>query len=360
MSSPVKSVTLRQVPRVVVPNAPSNYGAKALPSTTVLKRPQQIRRVIDTVATNPSAHPILQAVASTSSSTIAPSTSTQMGVLVPEIGIDGDKLDESGSSVSEGLSDEKIPAPVKPIATITPPESVISNGVRRTTRVRKVLNPSLISDAFVPADVKPRRKPNVQMGDITYSGMSATALRALTTSNTVRNQKYLAAKLETEIIRREGDRPESPVVKIKTVLQREQEEKKRRRKERAARRARSGGNVGHLDDKDGHSDKDTENESDWDDQSASPSPKRHKRGPGDEEEYKTPVGKLKRLKLVDDDAKEESVENERRVKWDRGLFTTMSLDQVKLGTRRPPMEDIIIKGCLAPAAKVRLSSHFRS
>ncbi|KAG6897796.1 hypothetical protein C0992_010872 [Termitomyces sp. T32_za158] len=353
MPPPVKSrpaVTLRQVPRVLVPNPTSNSGAKALPSITVPKKPQQLRRVIDKppdVATHPSAHPVVQPVTSTSSS--APSTQT--GALVPEVEIDGVKSDEIGTFVSEGPSGENILAPVELIDTVAPPEPVIPNGVRRTTRVRKVLNPSLISDALVPADVKPRRKPSSQTGDTTFYGMSATALRALTTSNTVRNQRYLAAKLETEIIRREGDRPESPAVKIKTVLQREQEEKKRRRKERAVRRGRSGETGGNFDDKDRHSDKDTENESDWDDQSASPSPKRHKRGPGDEEEYKTPVRKLGRLKLVDDDDKEESVENERRVKWDRGLFTTISLDQVKLGTRRPPMENIIIKGCLAPAAK---------
>ncbi|KAG6877705.1 hypothetical protein C0993_004800 [Termitomyces sp. T159_Od127] len=348
MSSPVKSrstVTLRQVPRVLVPNATSNPGAT---SVTVLKKPQQLRRVIDKppdVAVKPSAHSISQAVTPISSSALAPTT--QIGAIAS----DEVKSDYSGISVPEESSGEKISAPVETIGIDEPPEPVIPNGVRRTTRVRKVLNPSLISDAFGPAEVKPRRKPASQTGDITYSGMSATALRALTTSNTVKNQRYLAAKLETEIIRKEGDRPESPIIKIKTVLQREQEEKKRKRKERAIRRARSGGNIGHLNDKDRHSDRDTENESDWDDQSSSPSPKKHQRGPGDEEEYKTPVRKLKRLKLVDDDDKEESVENERRVKWDRGLFTTISLDQVKLGTRRPPMEDIVVKGCLAPAAK---------
>ncbi|KAG6890713.1 hypothetical protein C0995_005086 [Termitomyces sp. Mi166 len=359
--SPVKpraAVTLRQVPRVLAPNIVSNPEARALSSTSVLKKiPQQIRRVFDKpldVTTNPPpVKPISPTVASTLSLGIVPQ---RMGASIPEIEIDGVKSDEKGISVPEESSGDKTSALVEPIDIPAPPEPAIPNGVRRTTRTRKVLNPSLISDGLVSADMKPRRKPSAQTnaqgpGDITYSGMSATALRALTTSNTARNQRYLAAKLETEIIRKEGDRPESPAVKMKTVLQREQEERNRQRKERAAKRGRPGGErLGHLNE-DRHSDRDTENESDWDDRSFSPSPKRHKRGPGDEEEYKTPVRKLKRLKLVDDDDKEESVENERRVKWDRGLFTTISLDQVKLGTRRPPKENIAIKGCLAPAAK---------
>ncbi|KAG5353930.1 hypothetical protein C0989_011418 [Termitomyces sp. Mn162] len=356
--SPAKhrpAVTLRQVPRVLVPNTASNPGARALPSINVLKKSQQIRLVIDKsldVTTNPPVNSISQTASTTSSSGIAPQI--QPGASVPELELDQVKLNEKDFSVPEEPESERISAPVVPIDIIKASEPFISN-VRRTARVRKVLNPSLISDAYVPAEVKPRRKASAQAnvrGDTTYSGMSATALRALTTSNTVRNQRYLAAKLETEIIRKEGDRPESPAVKMKTVLQREQEEKNRQRKDRAAKRARlSGESAGHLNDEDRHNNRDTENESDWDYQSASPSPKTHKRGSGDEEEYRTPVRKLKRLKLVDDDGREESVENERRVKWDRGLFTTISLDQVKLGTRRPPRENIVTKGCLAPAAK---------
>jgi len=44
-------------------------------------------------------------------------------------------------------------------------------------------------------------------------------------------------------------------------------------------------------------------------------------------------------------------ETERRVKWDRGLFTSVYLDEVKLGTRQPLKENRSLKGILAPTAK---------
>ncbi|KAG6911512.1 hypothetical protein DXG01_014586 [Tephrocybe rancida] len=355
-SSPVKPrppVILRQVPRVVIPSAPSTSKASVLPSIATQKKlPQQIRRVIDKpgdVEAGPSTRPNLQ----------VPSGRAQReALLVPEIevlNVDGTDSDDKEMSTPEKPSNKKILSPSPdPIAEMAAPPDVVPDGVRRTTRIRKVLNPSLMSDAFGIPDTKGRRKPSAQTNarsDGSYSGMSATALRALTTSNTVRNQRYLAAKLETEVIRKEGDRPESPAVKIKTVSQREQDEKGRQRKDRAARRARlSGEGVESLGDEDGRSDGDTGDDSDWDDMSRSPTPKRHKRGPGEEEDYKTPLRKLRKLKLGDDDT-EESTEFERRVKWDRGLFTTIYLDQVKLGTRRPPKENIATKGCLAPTAK---------
>ena len=71
-----------------------------------------------------------------------------------------------------------------------------------------------------------------------YSEMSATALKQLTMTNTVRNQHYLSARLETEVIKKDGARPESPMVKIKTIAQRQLEEQTEQRTERAKRRAR--------------------------------------------------------------------------------------------------------------------------
>ncbi|KAG6866899.1 hypothetical protein C0991_003814 [Blastosporella zonata] len=348
-TSPVKPrpqvMMLRQVPRVVIPTAPYISKPSSLFAVGIQNKPQQIRRVIDKpldLGAGPSTQPTLSAP-------------QQKALLVPEIevlDVDAVGSDDQESTMGEidnkTLSPSPSPSPSPdPIADIiAPPE----DGVRRTTRVRKVLNPSLMTDAFGSSDVKQRRKPNAQsnLRNVSYSGMSATALRALTTSNTVRNQRYAAAKLKTQVIKREGDRPESPAVKIKTVSQREQDEKGRERKRRAARRARlSGEGVGKLSDEDGRSNSGSEDESDW----SSPPPERHKRGPGDEEDYKTPVRRFKRLKLGDGNDTEESAENERRVKWDRGLFTTIYLDQVKLGTRRPPKENIATKGCLAPTAK---------
>jgi len=40
-----------------------------------------------------------------------------------------------------------------------------------------------------------------------------------------------------------------------------------------------------------------------------------------------------------------------RVKWDRGLFTTVYIDEVKLGTRETLKENRSLKGILAPTAK---------
>jgi hypothetical protein len=182
--------------------------------------------------------------------------------------------------------------------------------------------------------------------------MSAVALKALTSSNTLRNQRYLAAKLETEVVRKPGARPESPAVKIKPTLQRQRDVKGKERKERADRRARRGdGRIGE-----GQSDTDRQSDigdssaadfdSDWDDQSSSPLRKRHKRAPGDEEDYETPL----RTRVREEDDAEAA--EKRRVKWDRGLFTTIYLDEVTVGARRPPKENIATKGCLAATAKV--------
>jgi len=65
--------------------------------------------------------------------------------------------------------------------------------------------------------------------------MSAVALKALTFSNTTKNQQYFA-QVETEVIRKLGARPESPTTKVRTIMERQREEKGKERKERAARR----------------------------------------------------------------------------------------------------------------------------
>ncbi|TRM59348.1 hypothetical protein BD626DRAFT_409067 [Schizophyllum amplum] len=86
---------------------------------------------------------------------------------------------------------------------------------------------------------------------------------------------------------------------------------------------------------------------DWDEET---DPTRHRRGPGDEEDYQTPV-KIGRLRL--DEGSEEEVEKARRVKWDRGLQTARILDEI---LPHPPkastMPDRSLKrGCLTAAAK---------
>jgi len=325
-----------------------------LPSVAVLaKKPlQQIRRVVDKP-------PTAQFGQQAQPSQPAPQDSESEH---PDTESVGNYSKETGGHEVTSIDDAMPSSPEPQVVDISSPPpriltSIPPDGVRRTTRIRKSVNPTNTADVFGSSDgraLPSRRNANSQTTarlDQTFSGMSATALKALTTSNTVRNQRYLAAKLETEVIRKEGARPESPVVKIRTISQREQDERGKQRKERAERRARrSEDRIENQTEADGRSEGDSDSASDSDDQNSSPTPKRHKRGPGDEDDYQTPMRKLKRLKLEDDDGND-SRENERRVKWDRGLFTTIYLDEVKLGTRRPPKENIATKGCLAPTAK---------
>lgn len=224
---------------------------------------------------------------------------------------------------------------------------------RRTTRSRRTaVNEG--SSRPLPS----RRKPASSRSDDVFSGMSITALKDLTTSNTTRNQQYLFAKLETELIRKEGVRPESPVMKIRTIVQRQTEEKLKERAERANRRARR--SDGDMASSDIEGSSDVGYSSPCEDRSGENSqkpPTKHQRGPGDEEDYETPE-KLDQHKktMLFVEADNQGGGPERRVKWDRGLFTTVYLDEVKLGTRQPLKENRSLKSILAPTAKVCYST----
>ncbi|KAJ7273693.1 hypothetical protein B0H12DRAFT_1043535 [Mycena haematopus] len=225
------------------------------------------------------------------------------------------------------------------------------SAVRRTTRLRKSVFPASVGP---PQPLPTRRKVSSQQlpsGSGVFAGMTAVALKALTSSNTTKNQKYLAAKLETEVIRKVGARPESPGVKIRTIAQREQDEKGTRRKQRAARRARRTDDG--LSENDGMSDAGDESPMDTDMDS---SPLRHRRGPGDEEEYETPkVNGAKRGRA--DSLSEDKQAEKKRVKWHRGLSTAVFLDEVEPRPKARPKENVVKKGCLAPTAKaIRLDS----
>ncbi|KAJ7709927.1 hypothetical protein B0H17DRAFT_1324739 [Mycena rosella] len=225
-----------------------------------------------------------------------------------------------------------------------PPEL---GSVRRTTRLRKSVFPASAGPPQ-PQPLPTRRKVSRQEPPSSgaFAGMTAVALKALTSSNTTKNQKYLAAKLETEVVRKEGARPESPAVKIRTIAQREQEEKSTSRKARAARRARRSD--------DGFSETDDAGDSSMldiysDDMGSSPV-RRHTRGPGDEEDYESPGRPVKRARSgsVSDDERQAE---KKRVKWHRGLSTVVFLDEVEPGTKARPKENLFKKGCLAPTAK---------
>lgn len=270
------------------------------------------------------------------------------------------------SPVSPGSS----PAPNPSPELTDPAEESLS--VRRTTRTRKPVQ-TFASDVFPArsADLRPhpqpqlpqpqpRRKAPVAFQDSgPFSNMSAVALRALTTSNTVKNQRYLAALLRTEVIRKEGVRPESPVMKVKTIAQRQKADVGKQRKERAERRAKSKANGSReQSDTEGHSDVGYSSMVEMDDSNdedeLDSSPIRHRRGPGDEEDYVTPKRPSKRLR-VEGEGRENDAEK-KRVQWDRGLSTAVFLDELVPRANARPTADIIKKGCLTPAAKVKLSS----
>lgn len=244
--------------------------------------------------------------------------------------------------------------PLSPVSELAPlPGGIIHEptNTRRATRVRKPAQTQPGTDVFSSdpyatsstARSLQRRRMNASQTshsavDDVFSGMSMTALKALTVNNTVRNQHYFVANLETEVVRKEGARPESPAVKIKTIVQRQQEEKVRQREERAARRARRQGADEEENASDAGYDSPTFANGAFD--TLPEIVIKHRRGAGDEEDYKTPQKRA------------QGEVDGKRVKWDRGLFTEVFLDEVVFGVKAPPKENITTKGCLTPAAKV--------
>ena len=254
-------------------------------------------------------------------------------------------MEDCPSLLQDALEPQSKLEPIIPDKTSTSDAS----SLRRITRSRR----TAVSEGSSRPRPTRRKPPSSQMDDV-FSGMSITALKDLTTSNTARNQQYLIAKLETEVVRREGVRPESPAVKIRTIFQRQTEDRSKERAERAVRRARK--SDGDLTSSDIEGSSDVGYSSPCEDRSAESSHRpltKHRRGPGDEEDYETPE-RLDRHKTTKSsvEADDEDGEPERRVKWDRGLFTSVYLDEVKLGTRQPLKENRSLKGILAPTAKV--------
>jgi hypothetical protein len=181
--------------------------------------------------------------------------------------------------------------------------------------------------------------------------MSALALKVLTTSNTAKNQENLVAVLETEVVRKPGNRPGSPTTGVKSIEEKRKLEQGQGRKERAERRARR---SSELDD------------SSWtsEDEESLPlgpdgQPLRHRRGAGDEEDYESPERAERPEKKARIDEAAESGEDigAKTVRWDRGLFTTVYFDDLPLQSPacdkpQTPAKDV--RGALAGSAKVTL------
>lgn len=187
-----------------------------------------------------------------------------------------------------------------------------------------------------PSRPPPKKRPPPDSSG--FAGLTITALKNLTTDNTTKNQKVVSL-LETEIVKKEGKRPESPAVKLRTIAEKANEEKAKQREERAQRRAKrsDSGEVESVDVNGlslGGGD-------------------RHRRGAGEEEDYESPERPTRPLKRLKADGSEEvEIEiKERRVQWDRLLFTATFIDDIPEKPLQPP-ERKLGKGCLSQAAKV--------
>lgn len=240
-----------------------------------------------------------------------------------------------------------------------------TNGLRRTSRRRKSAQST--SDVFGPVtstststrQSQPRYKSVLPPDNSAFSGMSALALKTLTATNTVRNQKQVS-ELQLEVILKEGKRPESPTTKVRTTLDKQKEEKALQRQERAARRARKAAKAGEGDESDAAGEDPDASFMSMDEEPVQLS--KHTRGAGEDEDYETPERPerpLKRGRFEEgghgDDAGLSNGEDrlEKRVKWDRGLAKTFFLTGTPPNPRRPPKEELTKKGCLATKAKVR-------
>ena len=214
--------------------------------------------------------------------------------------------------------------------------------VRRTTRGRGGPSALLEAATFGATSISPSRPPprkRLPPDSSGFAGLSITALKNLTTDNTTKNQKVLSL-LETEIVKKEGKRPESPAVKLRTIAEKANEEKAKKREERAQRRAK-------------RSDSGEAEPLDANDQPLGEGG-RHRRGAGEEEDYESPerpVQSLKRRKADGSEEVETVMIKERRVQWDRLLFSTVFIDDIPDKPLQPP-EQKLGKGCLSQAAKV--------
>jgi hypothetical protein len=183
--------------------------------------------------------------------------------------------------------------------------------------------------------------------------MSAVALRALTTSNTAKNQENLVAVLETEVVRKPGKRPDSPTTGVKSIEEKRKLEQGQGRKERAERRARRSSELS-LDDSSLTSEDEESLPLGPDGQ-----PVRHRRGAGDEEDYESPerAGRPEKKARIGEATESGEEAGAKTVRWDRGLFTTVYFDDLPLQSQahdkpQTPAKDV--RGALAGSAKVTL------
>lgn len=260
----------------------------------------------------------------------------------------------------EELADSSAPRSDTPVPIESGPE------LRRTTRIRKPSGPDALGMPSVSTSANRRdttlltRTTSMiqQGGTMSSKGVSRSTtrtgimqpdrlplnprqLQALTDANTLRNQTYLA-DLQRKVVRQHGPRPPSPSSKVRTMNEKSKEERAKEREARAERRRRRGlgSNIS------------ASSEGDYGDPPSSPTPDqqaieslppaKHARGPGDEEDYETPVRHPK--PSVSDPSKVAKT-----VKWDRGLARTISewaTTQLSQDAHERAKSEPVGKGCL--------------
>ncbi|KAL5529175.1 hypothetical protein ACEPAG_5149 [Sanghuangporus baumii] len=199
-------------------------------------------------------------------------------------------------------------------------------GSRRSSRARRVPSTDVsakVSAANVPGQRNsrgkpgpPRRRGSTLPPNLLFSS-NGLALKTLTNNNTTRNQNY-HAQLEMHIVRKAGEqRPESPTMKLRTITEKQKEDQDKMRAERARRR-RGESDASELEGR------------------AGAQSSKHRRGPGDEEDYETPV---------------RPNDGRKAVKWDRGLEVSVFLDEIEVHPKKYRAQEGAScprKGCLVP------------
>ncbi|KAH8099493.1 hypothetical protein BXZ70DRAFT_1008903 [Cristinia sonorae] len=257
-----------------------------------------------------------------------------------------------GPSV-QGSPDKETEQPVE--TPILADDGSLNTNTRRTTRARKSQTDVFGTVAPPSAIAKPSRRARTPAGPDfgAFAGMSALALKSLTASNTIRNQ-HQVAEIHREVVKMDIKRPDSPTTKVKTVLERQKEDRVKDRQRRAERRAlRASGELDGEGMEGGSSDLEDEESMMMD---GGEVPLKHPRAPGDEEDYETPPRPerpMKRGRFDDGSGEVDPPErgNDKRVKWNRGLCTTVYLDDSPPKTTKWSRQETTTRGCLTPAAK---------
>ena len=207
--------------------------------------------------------------------------------------------------------------------------------------------------------LKKSRKPPTNRSAAT-SGLPADAasLRQLTNKHTEHNQVYAFSVVETQVILKEGKRPPSPTTRVKTMLEKRKQDESgdKARGERAARRAerREGGSLDGVSEASGSAA--ASEIGNFEDDEESPA-KKHPRGPGEEEDYETPMRRTKRAREEDSESDSDAGRGKKRVKWDKELQQRFefvedgNLDNVRKGAqaaRTKPASKGILVGTVRP------------